>query len=209
MRWPGSFAAAGVVVVICAAAAPSRLGGAVADAYAQDGTLASYTFQIHGVMAMRSFPWLHFRFVGYGRYVRGVRYVVHLTQVPFFAKAFNRVDLSALAPSVWPHRYVVARAGSDGSEDLYSLLDPHDKSLQNAIVRVDPTRGIREIRMSYNNGSTVDLSIQCGRENGYLVPDAAAGQIGAPVGKLSVTASFDNYDLLANRSIQTSSTSNR
>src|SRR5579872_7218158 len=113
MRRPGGFAA-GVVAIILVAAAPSRLGGAVADAYPQNGTLASYTFQIHGVMAMRGFPWLRFHFAGYGRYVRGVRYVVHLTQFPFFAKAFSKVDLSALAPSIWPHRYVVARDGSDG-----------------------------------------------------------------------------------------------
>jgi hypothetical protein len=208
MRRPASFAV-GVAAAICVAAAPSQLSGAVSDAYAQNGALASYTFQIHGVMAMRGFPWLHFHFAGYGKYVRGVRYVVHLTQVPFFARAFSRVDLSALAPSIWPRRYVVSRAGSKGNDDLYSLLDPHDKNLRDAIVQVDPTRGIREITLSYNNGSTVDLSIQSNRASGYLLPNAAAGQIGAPVGRLAVTATFDDYDLLANGSVQTSARGNR
>jgi hypothetical protein len=191
------------------AAVPSQLGDAVSDAYSQNGSLASYTFAIEGVMAMRSFPWLHFRFTGQGRYVRGVLYTVRLTQLPFFAKAFHKLDLSTLAPSIWPHRFDVTFAGTQGGDDLYRLEDPKDKNLRDAIVRVDPQLGIREVELSYGNGSTVSLFLKCERANRFLLPSSATGQIGASVGKLAVSATFDDYDLLANGSAQTKASNHR
>lgn len=195
--------AAGVVVMICVAAVPSHVCDAVSDAYAQNDSLESYTFTIRGVMAMRTFPWLHFHFVGQGSYVRGVRYVVHLTQLPFFAKAFTRVDLSALAPSMWPHRYNVMLAGKEGDDDIYRLQDREDRNLRDAIVRVDPASGIKELQLIYKNGSSVTLFLDCERSTGYLLPNTATGQIAAPLGKLGVAATFGDYDLLAHGNVQT------
>jgi hypothetical protein len=196
--WLGRTAILGTAAVLAVATPPVVRGNdAVASAYLRNRLLASYVFSVHGTMRMRTFPWLRFRLDGSGIWERGVRYQIHFTRLPFFAKGFQTVDLSALSPAMWRTRYRVTFDGVRGNDDLYVLVDPTDKSLRDAVVRVDPALGIREVRLSYTNGGTIDMRIDCTSQNGYLLPGSATTRIDVPLAKLSVTATFTYSDLVA------------
>ncbi len=176
-------------------------GSAVADAYGANASLRSYTFTMHGTMAMHTFPWLRIPISGQGLYDRGRVYDVHLAGIPFFAKGFGRIDLSALAPQMWRPKFDVSYAGSQDGADIYTLRDPRDAALRSETVWVDPVHGIREVLLLYDNGGRVDLHVQCAMRDGYLVPAATDAQIDVPHAKLSVTARFGDYHMTAGRSL--------
>lgn len=72
-RWIGLAAGLGAATAFAASIVALGQGGdAISSAYARNGSLSSYTFTLDARMAMRSFPWLHFSFVGQGTYERGV-----------------------------------------------------------------------------------------------------------------------------------------
>ncbi|MGH7736819.1 MAG: hypothetical protein ACREMP_02945 [Candidatus Tyrphobacter sp.] len=170
---------------------------ALTNAYAGNGSLASYDFTMNGRMAMRHFPWFHFHLSGRGEYVRGRSFEVDISGIPSFAGGTRRVDLSILAPSMWAHRYVVTDAGTAGSDQLYDLTDPSDPSLHDALVRVDPLLGIREVQMHYTNGSTLDFRVQCARSGGYLLPHQIEATIDAESVSVAVNADFEESSIEA------------
>lgn len=182
-------------------AARGQGGDAISEAYARNETLSSATFTLHGAMRMHTFPWLHFSLNGQGVYRRGNRFEVRFTSMPFFAKSFSHLDLSALAPAMWKSRYVVSYVGRDGAQDVYALRDPSDATLKVAIVHVDPTMGVKEVDLHYTNGGEVDLTVQCVAVDGYLVPGVTHARVSVPAAHLSVQAQFGNYTMNAGRSI--------
>jgi hypothetical protein len=197
--WIGRAAALGAAAAFTTAAAPVGQGDAIANAYARNSSLSAYTFALEGTMRMHTFPWLRFRIGGDGVFQRGARYEVRLTHVPFFAKAFRHVDLSALSPEMWQGRYEISYAGTQGADDLYVLRDPADDTLRDAVVRVDPVKGIREVRFQYTNGGIVDMHVHCVSQNGYLVPGVTDARVDVPAARLSVEATFSYHDLITNR----------
>ena len=85
-------------------------------------SLTGYTFHMNVALAMHHFPWLHFHISGIGQNVRGRRYIVRFTKMPFFARGFHTIDLSALDPSMWKSRYNVRLVARRGSMTMFSLL---------------------------------------------------------------------------------------
>jgi hypothetical protein len=165
----------------------------VAAAYAANKTLAASTFTVRATMRMRHFPWLRFHLSGTGQFVRGERYEVSFTRVPFFAKAFSHVDLSSLSPRMWRNRYVVRLRGYDGSNAVYALRDPADTSLRVALVTVNRDSGISQVDLQYTNGSDVQLAVSTNRTDGYLVPAKIYGTVNTPLESLDVAATFGDY----------------
>lgn len=186
-------AAAGVLLATHGAAGQG--GDAIASAYARNESLTSYTFTLHGTMHMRTFPWMSFGLDGQGVYERGVRYEVRFAHLPFFAKSFQRIDLSALAPDMWPHHFTVTYAGRDGDDDVYALRDPHDATLKVAVVHIDPAMGVREVDLQYTNGGSVDLHVTCTTQNGYLVPGVTNADVDVAPVRLAVDAQFTDYSM--------------
>ena len=70
-------------------------------------SLKAYSFRASVAMRMQTFPWMRFHLDGTGDYERGERYEIQFTRVPFFAKDFTKVDLSALDPTMWEKQFFV------------------------------------------------------------------------------------------------------
>lgn len=199
--WLGRMTAVGAAALLTAAQPPIRAHDVVAGAYLRNRLLASYVFSVHGTMQMRTFPWVRFPLDGTGVFKRGIRYEVHFARMPFFARAFRTVDLSALSPAMWRTHYRVSFAGFDGNDGLYVLSDPTDTILRQAVVRVDPVQGIREIHLSYTNGGTIDMHIDCTTRHGYLLPEIASTRIDVPLARLAVRAAFTYREIVVDSSL--------
>jgi hypothetical protein len=150
-------------------------------------------------MSMRHFPWLHFHLAGSGRYVRGETHLVEFTQVPFFAKGFNQIDLSPLDPCIWPRLYAVRPLAMRDRTMAFSLrplkTDPQDENpLVEALVSLDADYSTREVVLHYAKGS-ITLALTPASIEGYRLPASVEASIDMPGRALSAHADFTNYEL--------------
>ncbi|MGZ3546814.1 MAG: hypothetical protein ACXWNZ_00630 [Vulcanimicrobiaceae bacterium] len=195
-------AAVGALIVVSAPPAPAIDGDtAFAAARARNPSLTAYTFHMNVAMAMHHFPWLHFRVEGTGQYIRGQDYVVHFTQMPFFAKGINKIDLSALDPSMWQARYNVSVAAENDGMKTFSLhpreTDPNDKNpLAQALVTLDTNDATREVRLQYADGGEIHLSLTPGDTDGFRLPVTCDAEINMPGQALSAHADFTDYTIM-------------
>ena len=182
--------------------APSRADtSAGAACAARNPSLAEYTFDMNVAMRMRHFPWLGFHLAGSGRYVRGQSHVVDFTQLPFFAKGFNEVDLSPLDPCIWPRFYAVTSLGTRDGLTTFSLrprrADPQDKNrLVEALVTLDSSYATRNVVLHYENGS-ITIALTPGSILGYRLPADGEVSIDMPGRSLSAHADFTNYSIVS------------
>lgn len=150
---------------------------------------------------MIHFPWLHFHLAGSGRYVRGETHVVDFTSVPFFARGFNKVDLSALDPCIWPRFYTIRALDSSNGLSAFSLrprkIDPQDENpLVEAVVMLDSAFSTREVVLHYANGS-ITLDLTPAFVQGYRLPVSGEASIDLPGRSLRAHADFTNYTIVA------------
>jgi hypothetical protein len=154
---------------------------------------ATYTFHMGIDMAMRHFPWLHFRMEGTGDYARGDKYVVHLTQTPALFSKMHDIDLSMIDPGMWPKRYRAERqADQDGSE-IYALTALDDPSMQAATVALDPNGGTRWVDARYSDGMHLHMTLTDSSVGGYVVPVSLDADVDYPHMPMSAAASFTDY----------------
>jgi hypothetical protein len=184
--WLVSLTASAVAVL---ATGPVRPAATIA----QDAP-STYTFHMGIAMAMRHFPWLHFRMEGTGDYARGDRYVVHLTQMPALFSKMHDIDLSMIDPAMWPGRYrSQPQAGQDGVVE-YALAALKDPSMRSATVAVGPDGGARWVDAQYTDGMHLHMTLTNDSVNGYVLPVSLSADVDYPHMPMSADASFTNYN---------------
>ncbi|MEO6834607.1 MAG: hypothetical protein ABI231_01695 [Candidatus Tumulicola sp.] len=191
--------AAGALVTSIAptrATTPDR-APVIAAAYGRNDALMSYTFQMDIAMAMRHFPWLHFRMQGLGDYRRGDRYVVHLTNAPPFASKVHDIDLSMIDPSMWPSHYRYEQIGIQDGDTLFALQGLQDASLKSATVALNPVSGAHWADATYSDGMHVHMIVSSNDVDGFLLPASLTAEVDYPHMPLSADASFTNYSITA------------
>jgi hypothetical protein len=191
MRPLGQAAAAAFFVFLTGAAAVPKDGQAMIATIARDKTLPNFTFHADVAVAMHHFPWLHFHLIGDGQYRRHGRYVVHFTQMPFFAKNVHDIDLSLLNPALWRKEYVVSERGISGQDTVFDLQARHDPSLKSAEVALNEN-GPDWVDATYADGTHIHMTVTA-TESGFLLPTKLDCAIDVPHMPLSATADFTDY----------------
>ncbi|HEY1655379.1 MAG TPA: hypothetical protein VGF86_09720, partial [Candidatus Tumulicola sp.] len=154
VRAVAAFATGTLLVSGTGAAAPAAAGARkIAAAVDRNEALQGYTFHLNIDMAMRTFPWLHFKMEGLGDYRRGDHYVVHLTKKPSFAEKMHDIDLSMIDPSMWPNRYSYKQTGVKDGDAIFALEGLKDRStLKSADVALNPVSGAHWVDANYADG---------------------------------------------------------
>jgi hypothetical protein len=188
-----------------ASPAPGALGPKVpasasvtTAAFARNDALRSYTFHLDVDMAMRSFPWFHFRMEGSGDYRRGDHYLVHITKRPGFASQMHDLDLSLIDPNMWPGRFRYHPVGRQNDATIFSLqgLQKNDE-LKSASVAMDPILGARWVDATYTDGMHVRMVITSNDVAGFLLPTSLTADVNYPhMFPFSASASFSDYSIL-------------
>jgi hypothetical protein len=179
--------------------APDSSNVAFAQASSRNPSLDAYSFRLDAAMAMKHFPWLHFHMAGTGQYVRGERYVVNFTQLPFFARNVQQVDLSPLDPSMWSKRYIVNVTLRTESTTTF-LLQPREPDtrdanpLLEALVTLDAQQATRDVVLLYNNGQ-IHLILTPAETDGYRLPASFTADIDMPGEALTAQAKFSDYTI--------------
>ncbi len=156
--------------------------------------MPAFTFDVDVAMAMRHFPWLHFRASGVGRYEPGKAYEVHFTKLPWFAPPrAHDTDLAMLEPSLWPSRFLYQEAGQEDGATLFDLRAIDDSSLKGAVVALGPKWCARQIDASYNDGTEIKMNVNFGSVDGFMLPASLTADIDEPHLDLSASAQFKDY----------------
>jgi hypothetical protein len=189
-------AAAGALFVLVTSANPTQATPGsivVAAAYSRNAMLRTYTFQVDVAMVMRHFPWLHFHLRGDGRYSRpGKQYVVHFTEMPFFAKNFHDIDLSVIDPTLWPKRYRYRVTNLKGNDTIF---DVEGAGLRGATVALNPHSGVDWADVTYSDGTHVHVIVSSSQVDGFLLPSALNASVDYAKMPLAAKAAFMDYEL--------------
>jgi len=193
MRLSRCAVAGGAVAGILVICAPLGASEAVA-------TAPPYTFHMDVAMAMRHFPWLHFKMQGTGSYEPGVSYAVHFTSVPWFVpKQNNDIDLSMLDPALWPRHFTFQETGQLNGETSFDLRPIDDPSLEDARVTVGPRGRTRHVAMTYKDGTHITMDVSVSEYDGFLLPATLTADIDRPHMPLSANAAFKDYEFTVAR----------
>jgi hypothetical protein len=193
-----SAVAAGALIASIAPTRATQTGTpAIAAVSARNDALQSYTFHMDIAMAMRHFPWLHFRMEGLGDYRRGDHYVVHLTKMPWFASKIQKIDLSMIDPAMWPNRYRYEQAGQDKGDTIFALHALQDQSLASATVALNPILGARWVDAIYADGTHIHMNVSSNDVDGFLLPVTLTASVDYPTMPLSANANFTDYSITA------------
>jgi hypothetical protein len=120
--------------------------------------------------------------------------------MPFFAKHYDRIDLSPIAPSTWSKDYVVVDAQRQGDMTRFTLHErkrsPDDPNpLVAAVVTLDADNATRNVVMQYEHGS-IQLALQPNDVQGYRLPVTGEAQIDMPGESLSAQFVLSNYSIV-------------
>lgn len=182
-----------------ATATPRQAGNApvIAAVSARNDGLESYTFALNIDMAMRTFPWLHFKMEGVGDYRRGERYVVHITQKPSFASKMREIDLSMIDPTMWPRHFRYWRTGEKNGDTIFLLEGLKKQSpLKSANVALNPVTGAHWVDATYSDGMHVHMNVTSNQVFGFLLPTQLDANVEYPhMFPLRADASFSNYSI--------------
>jgi hypothetical protein len=193
-------ASAGGLVVLFASSAPTGASddGApvIATASQRNDAITSFTFHVNVAMAMRHFPWLHFRMEGLGDYRRGDHYVVHLTNGPFASK-MHQIDLSMIDPGMWPGHYRYTEVAERDGDTLFALQAINDPSLKSATVALNPLSGAHWVDATYTQGTHIHMIVNSNDVDGFLLPVTLSADVDCPHMPLSADAAFTDYNISA------------
>lgn len=176
---------------------PSESAAVIAAAYGRNDALQAYTFALNIDMAMRTFPWLHFKMEGVGDYRRGDHYVVHITKEPSFASKMHQIDLSMIDPTMWPSHYRYWQVGEKNGDTVFLLEGLKKQSiLKSATVALSPITGAHWVDATYTDGMHVHMNITSNQIFGFLLPTQLNADVNYPhMFPLSADASFSNYNI--------------
>lgn len=145
-------------------------------------------------MRMRHFPWLGFHMLGAGRYESGESYVVHFTNLPWFApRKQHDADLSVLEPALWPNRFTYQDVGEQDGNTMFDLHSIEDPTLTSATVVLGPRWCARKVDVTYDDGTHVTMNVKFGDVDGFMLPTSLTADIDAPHMALSADGEFKNY----------------
>jgi hypothetical protein len=190
--------AGALLPLLCVPAPVQAASGAsiVAAACARNDALSSYTFHLNVAMAMRHFPWLHFRMEGVGEYRRGERYKVHFTKMPPFAGKIHDIDLSMIDPSMWPGRYTYEEIAKQDGNAVFALQGIDGNSLKEATVALSPDGGPQWVDVTYDDGTHIHMKINSNDLDGFLLPSSLDADVDYPHMPLSANANFTDYSFV-------------
>lgn len=185
-----------LAILLCSAPASANCNGNAGSigAFERNAALPGYTFNVDVAMAMRHFPWLRFHVKGVGKYEPGKSYVIHFTELPWFApQAAHDTDLSMLDPALWPSRFLYEQAGEDNGNTLYALRAIDDPKLKSATVALGPKFCAREVQAAYTDGTQIKMNVNFSQVNGFLLPATLTADIDEPHLPMRANAEFTNY----------------
>lgn len=194
-------AAVALTFFITGAVPRTDCGAIIAALDARNAALPNFTFHADVAVKMHHFPWLGFHLSGDGTYVRGDRYWVHFTQMPFFAKQVHDIDLSMIDPTLWPKNYVYTAMGFQGPDAVFSLQPLHDPTLSKAQVGLND-QGADWVDTTYTDGMHIHMVLTDAPAGSYVLPTKMDVSIDYPHMPLSAKADFTNYTF-ADTAIQT------
>ncbi|MEO6912563.1 MAG: hypothetical protein ABI182_00905 [Candidatus Baltobacteraceae bacterium] len=167
----------------------------------RNAPIASYTFDLNAHIVMRTFPWLKFHISGKGRYERNGDLMLHLDGMPWFARAYQNVNMaSVLEPQTWGKQYVVAYSHRHGGTVELIMHDRGKTPLTEARATIDDDAGLRELDWSYSYGGKIRLMVSPGDASGYTLPAVMNVEADMPRYAASAQAAFTNYRVVTDAS---------
>lgn len=178
---------------------PASVDPAIVAARDHNPSLKAYTFNADVAMQMTTFPWLRFHLHGTGDYQRGRRYDIQFDRTPFFARNVKSIDLSALDPTMWPHRFIVNVENQNDGMTTFLLrarkIDPTDPNpLVAADVTLDPNEATRNVDLHYKSGE-IQMNLTPGDMQGYQLPMSFDVMVRLPGQTMNAHAAFSNYTI--------------
>lgn len=189
--------------------APANVIASLPATAAQSAHLV-YSFDMHADVTMHTFPWLKFHISGDGRHEANGDLLLHLNGMPWFAKAYQDVNLaSVLEPTTWASQYTVASAQRRGSQVTLVLHDRHKTKLTDVRATVDDTAGVQELEWNYSYGGRIRLSVQSAVVAGYTLPAAMSVSAEMPQYAATARAAFTNYSVIGSADTEQGSATER
>lgn len=192
----------GALLFLCAQAPEPPLDAStvIATLAQRNAAVKHFTFDVDAHIALLTFPWIRFELKGHGVYTRGSEYMVHFDSVPWFGKAYDTMDMSALDPANWRNLYTMDVGDQEGDTTVLVMHDVKRSRLRDAHATIDPTKGLQEILWTYDYGGHVKLKIDQGPVEGHYFPDTEEAEIVMPAYRAMAWAKFSNYQVVTDES---------
>jgi hypothetical protein len=181
-------------------AAPAMLGAQNDGVYkrmvALNGSLRTFTADIHLEVAMKSFPYISPSLDGAVYFKKPDKQAVVFDTVPALASQFKKVYPRVDPPSLWTTLYQIAVLGDDGTSSTFRLVPKKNGRVDHLDVKVDDaTATIREYTWTYKDGGSVSFDQSFTSIDGNYLPDKQTGHVDLPSYRADVTSAFSNYKL--------------
>ncbi|MGH8163414.1 MAG: hypothetical protein ACREP1_03665 [Rhodanobacteraceae bacterium] len=162
--------------------------------YSRNAALKEYTFDARVSVVMHRFPWLRFHLDGHGKYDRDGSSRIQFDSVPFWAKGFDRFDMSSLDPRSWPKQYAISETQRSGDALVVTMHERRKSNVRDVAATIDAD-GVRRITWSYASGGYVQLNVTPSA-SAYILPAEEDARIVVPVMDATAHAEFSNYHVV-------------
>jgi anti-anti-sigma factor len=175
---------------------PSALIGAV---IAQNADVASYRAHVTVDFHLRSFPYITQHLDGTTYYKRPDNFELVFTNVPSYAKGFDKLYSDIDDPSSWERRFnlsVVGQREVQGHVDVVvRLVQKVRGMIDHEDVAIDPVRAhIDSMEWFYYNGGTIAMTQEFKRVGGFDVLAAQHATIRIPFVHAAADAAYTSYE---------------
>ncbi len=165
---------------------------------AQNPQMQSYQARVHVDFRLRSFPYLTQHLEGTTYYKRPDNYEVVFSEVPSYARGFDKLYTDVGDPSGWEKRYVISLVGEKEvghHQDLVlrlvqrvrGMIDHEDVLVDTRAWHVD------NIEWDYYNGGVITMSQEYESIAGFSVLRAQHATIKIPFVHASAEGRYDDY----------------
>jgi anti-anti-sigma factor len=196
---------AGLVAVLSLqCAVPAQAGSApepselVSHLVAQNPDMRSFQATLHVDFQLRTFPYIAQHLDGTAYFKRPDNYEVVFTNVPSYARGFDKLFADIGDPSGWERRFVVSVAGEReirGRRDtlirlvqrVRGMIDHEDVAVDTHAWRID------QMEWHYYNGGVISMTQDYQSVNGFNVLKAQHATIRIPYIHASAEGRYDGY----------------
>ena len=200
--------AAGLTAVIAVlslqCAVPAQAGSPadpdelVSHLVAQNPDMRSFQATLHVDFQLRTFPYIAQHLDGTAYFKRPDNYEVVFTNVPSYARGFDKLFADIGDPSGWERRFVVSVAGEReirGRRDtlvrlvqrVRGMIDHEDVAIDTRAWRID------QMEWHYYNGGVISMTQDYQSVNGFNVLKAQHATIRIPYIHASAEGRYDGY----------------
>ena len=181
------------------ATAPETPQTLIANVIAQDADVSSYRAHVSVDFRLRSFPYISQHLDGTTYYKRPDNFEVVFSNVPSYAKGFDKLYSDIDDPSSWDRRFAMSLVGQRkvaGHDDIViRLVQKVRGMIDHEDVAIDPERShIDSMEWYYYNGGVITMSQVFERIGEHDVLAAQHATIRIPFVHAAADAAYTQYE---------------